>query len=181
MGINEIKIVDDKLILPKRILNTLKWKYPFYRIPKLKEYSKKIIDFSKENNQLPFFSKFDINGDGKDEVMIIHKSIISGYGRMLLISEEKGKFKFERIKWRRPVSSLFFDYLIDEAKPREYQTFGFIGQEKNEKLDNSMKSKKIKVKYSHIITKGYLTRVVYWNGEKYCQERISTLNFKQLK
>lgn len=176
MGINEIKIVEDKLILPKRLLNTLKWKYPFYRIPKLKEYSQRITDFSKENNQLPFYSKFDINNDGKDEIMIIHKSIIGGYGRLLIISEDNGKFKFDRIKWRRPVNSLFFDYSIDVAKPREYQTFGFIGQEENENLNNSMKSKKIEVKYPHIITKGYLTRVVYWNGVNYCQERISTLN-----
>lgn len=56
MVINEIKLVDDKLILPKRLLNTLKWKYPFYRIPKLKEYSQRTIDFSKDNNQLPFYS-----------------------------------------------------------------------------------------------------------------------------
>lgn len=174
MELNEVKIIEEKLILPKRLLNILKWKYPFYRIPKLKEYSQKIIDFSKENNQLPFYSKFDINNDGKDEIMLIHKSIIGGHGRLLIISEDSGKFRFERIKWRRPVNALFFDYLIDIAEPGEYQTMGFTKHGKNKVLDDGMESKRIIIKYTHLITKGYLTRVIYWNGENYCQERIST-------
>lgn len=176
MKIKKAQIIEDKLTLPKRLLRLLSWKYPFYRIPKLKEYSQRIIEFSRENNQLPYYSKFDINDDGEEEIMIIQKSIFGGFGRLLIISEKNGKFNFERIKWNRPVNSLFFDYIIDEAKPRAYQTFGFIGQEENKNLSSFMKSKKIKVKYPHLITKGYMERIVYWNGTNYCQERISTLS-----
>lgn len=167
-----VKIVDDKLVLPKGLFRTLNWKYPFYQIPKLEEYSQRIIDFSKENNQLPFYSMFDINNDGKEEIMIVHKSIFGGYGRLLIISEEDGKFKFDRIKWRRPVNSLFFDYMIDIAKPKKYQTFGLIGEYKSLNLSESMKSKKVNVINHHIITKGYLKRIVYWDGFKYCQEKV---------
>lgn len=159
----DAKIIDNKLVLSKQLRRALQWKYPFYRIPKLEEYSQRIIDFSKKNNQLPFYSKFDINNDGKEEIMIIQRSIFGGYGRLVIIFEEAGKFKFNRIKWRRPVSSLFFDYLIDVTQARKYETFGFH-------------PKKVTVKYQHIITKGYLIRIVYWDGFKYCQEKVGFLN-----
>jgi len=161
VAIEQTGIGDNELILPKQVLKKLKRKFPFYRIPKLKEYNHKIIVFSKENNQLPYYSKFDINNDGKDEIMLIHRSIIGGYGRLLIISEQDGKYKFDRIKWKRPVNSLFFDYRIEVAEPRKYQTFR-----------PSMKSKKIKVDYPHIITKGYISRIVYWDGLIYRQEKI---------
>ncbi len=163
-------------LLPKQLLKILKWKYPLYSIPKLSEYSQSIIDFSKKNNQLPYYSKFDINNDGHEEIIIIHRSIVGGYGRLLIIAEKKGKFTFESIKWDTPVNSLFSDYFIDVAVPRTYQTVGFIGQEDSKKWGNVIKSKKIRVHYPHIITKGYLSRIIYWNGVAFCQERISNLN-----
>ena len=172
MEIAEIKIVDDKLLLPKRLLKILKWKYPFYRIPDLNEYSQRIIDFSKENNQLPFYSKFDIDNDGKEEIMLIQKSMIDKIGRLLIISIKNDKFEIEKIKWRPPVNALFFDYSIDAAEPKEYQTFGLIGAQNDNDLDESMKSKKIRIEHKHLITKGYTSRIVYWNGKKYCQEKI---------
>jgi len=55
MVIQEVEIVDDKLVLPKGLLRTLKWKYPFCVIPNLNEYSQKIIDLSKEKKRLPYF------------------------------------------------------------------------------------------------------------------------------
>ena len=173
---DEAKIVENQLILSKRLEQIIKWKYPFYRIPKIEEYSQEIIEYSKKNERLPFFIKYDINNDGNEELIIVHRSIIGGFGKLLIISKQNEKFKFDRIKWKRPVNSLFFDYLIDVAKPRSYQTFGYIGQESNENMNDSMKSKKVEIRLPHIITKGYLTRIVFWDGEKYRQEKISTLN-----
>jgi hypothetical protein len=172
MKIEEIKIIDNKLILPKRLLRILKWKYPFYKIPDLNEYSQRIINFSKENNQLPFYSKFDINNDGNEEIMIIHKSVIGGHGRLLIISLKDRKFKFDRIKWNRPVNSLFFDYLIEQAPPKKYKTLEYIFRK-----NNHLKiPEKIIVNHPHIVTKGYLRSIVYWNGEKYCQEKVSSID-----
>ena len=57
----------------------------------------------------------------------------------------------------------------DIANPRGYQTFGFIDLDDRSDLP---KSKKINVKYPHIITKGYNERIIYWDGEQFCQERI---------
>ncbi|PHN02560.1 hypothetical protein CRP01_31795 [Flavilitoribacter nigricans DSM 23189 = NBRC 102662] len=163
-GNEETKIVGKKLILPKRLTWILNWKYPFYRTPSLDEYSQRIIDFTKEQNRLPFYLKFDINNDGEEEIMIIQRSIFGGYGRLLIVSEVNQKFKFESIRWNRPVNSLYFDYFIDIESPKSYQTFGL------------MQSKKVTVNFPHIVTKGYLTRIVYWDGYRYCQERISSLN-----
>lgn len=175
MEIEEPKIIDHKLILPKRLLTSLKWKYPFHRIPKLKEYSQGIIEYAKEKNKLPFYAKFDINNDGKEEILLIQRSIIGGYGRVLIISSDGGKYKFETVKWRRPVNALFFDYSIMIAKPRNYNTFGFILEDEDENNQNLPISKKIEVKYPHLITDGYLTRVVYWDDMKFCQEWVSFL------
>lgn len=169
MEIAETKIIDHQLILPKRLLTSLKWNYPFHRIPQLKEYSQRIIESSKVENTLPFYAKFDINNDGKEEIILVQRSIIGGYGRLLIISDNGGRFKFETVKWRRPVNALFFDYFIEVTAPRNYQTFGLIGYEGIEKLP---KSKRIEVKYLHVITGGYLTRVLYWDGMKFCQERV---------
>lgn len=173
MKLNQIKIIDSKLILPKKLRRILKWKFPFYQIPKLDEFSREIQEFSKVKNRLPFYLKFDINNDGHEEIIIMQKSIIGGFGRLLIISEKEGKLKFKRIKWNRPVNSLYFDYLIDISKPKKYQTFGLIGFEDDKSLPDSMKSKNVVANFSHVITKGYLTRIVYWDGEKYCQEKIS--------
>ncbi len=172
----ETKIVDFNLVLPKGIKRRLKWTFPFFRIPQLSEYNQEIIHFSKKNNQLPFYTKFDINNDGKEEIIVVQKSIIGGFGRLLIISSGDGKVKFEKIKWKRPVNSLYFDYLIDVAEPREYQTFGFKGLSKDSALYESMNSKKVTVNFPHLITRGYLTRIVFWDGLKYCQEKISSLN-----
>ena len=83
MGLNEVKVVDYELILPKRLLRIIKRKYPFHKIPKLYEYSQRIIDFSKQNNQLPFYLKFDINNDGKEEIILVQKLVIGGYGKAI--------------------------------------------------------------------------------------------------
>ena len=174
LKIEEAQIIDHKLVLPKKLLNLIRWRFPFYQIPKLKEYNQKIVDFSKTHKQLPFFTKFDINNDGKEEIIIIQKPIIGGFGSVLIISLEEGRFKFDRVKWRRPVNALFFDYSIGRAEPRIYQTFGLIELEEN--VSDLPVSKKIDVKYPHLLTHGYLSRVVYWDGLKYCQERISFLS-----
>ncbi|HFA51539.1 MAG TPA: hypothetical protein ENJ95_21195 [Bacteroidetes bacterium] len=169
---NRIKIINNKLILPKRLMRALKWNFPFYKIPKLDDYSQKIFSFSNEYGKLPFYSKFDINNDGQEEIMIIQKSFFDRIGRLVIISSNDTQIKFDIIKWIRPVNSFFFDYLIGMAMPNTYQTFGFKNQKNNEKLSDTMKSKKVIVKYPHIITKGYTNRIVYWDGLKFCQERI---------
>lgn len=161
----KIKIISDQLFLPKRLSRMLKWKYPFWQIPKLGAYNLDIIQYSKRNKQLPFYVQFDINDDGKEEIILIQKSILGGYGRLLIISEKKGRFKVDKIKWEHPVNSMFFDYLIDESEPKEYRLFGMDGL-------NGMRSGKILVHTRHIVTKGMLSRIVYWDGSKYCQERI---------
>ena len=98
--------------------------------------------------------------------------MIDKIGRLLIISIKNDQFEIEKIRWRRPINSLFFDYSIGAAEPREYQTFGLVGAKNYSDLDESMKSKQIRVKHKHLITKGYTSRIVYWNGEKFCQEKI---------
>ena len=140
-----------------------RWKYPFHRIPKLEEYNQEIQEFCKENNRLPYFHKFDINNDGIDEILLIQRNPLGGFGRLFIITVNKGKYKIETLKWKSPVNALFFDYLIDKAEPRSYRTFGFNSQV-------------INVNTTHLKTKGYLSRVVFWNGKSYQQEEISTFH-----
>lgn len=170
MILDDVKIIDEKLILPKKLSRAIKWRYPLYKIPVLEEYSDKIIKLSRKNNQLPFYSKFDINNDGKDEIMIIHKFFLGGHGRLLIISEKNGKFEFNRIKWRRPVNALFFDYLIDSAEPTKYEPRGFIKKGEHSLFPSMARTELVNAKYKHIATSGYISRIVYWNGNKYCQE-----------
>lgn len=155
----EKPITTKRIILPSRLLNILKWRFPIYRIPKIEEYSRSLIEISKKNNQLPYCIQFDINDDGKDEILLIQKSVLDKIGRLLIISKKSGKYKIDKIKWKRPENAVFPDYLIDISKPSAYQTFG-------------INSKNINIKHNHLITKGYLRRIVYWDGSKYCQERI---------
>lgn len=173
MELGDSVISDNTLTLPKNISRILKWKYPFYRLPKLEEYNEEIIKFSKEFNKLPFYVKLDINNDGREEIVLIQKSIIGGLGRVLIISMINNKLRFDKIRWERPVNALFFDYLIDESLPRSYQKKDLFLEERKGSTTNS---KQINVAYSHIITKGYITRIIYWDGGKYCQEKVSMLN-----
>ncbi len=153
------------MIVPKKIFRNLKWRFPLYSIPKLKEYREEVIKFSKEKNQLPFYAKCDINNDGKDEIIIVQKSIFDKIGRLVIISENNGESYFDVIQWEKPINALFSDYSIEIATPKSYQTFGVTDIE-------AEKPQKVSVEYLHIITKGYNNRIVFWNGEKYCQERI---------
>jgi len=106
--------------------------------------------------------------------MIIHRSVIGGRGRLLIISEDKGKFKFNRIKWKRPVNTLFFDYMISYAEPAKYRPFGYIGEGKSSMFPEIARTDLVNAKYPHIATKGYTTRVVYWDGMKYCEEKVTS-------
>ena len=172
---DKIKILENKLIIPKRLAKKLKWSFPFYKIPKLDDYSQKIIEFSKENNKLPFYAKFDINNDGREEIMIIQISFFNKIGRLVIISfDDNEKPKFETIRWRGAVNALFFDYLIDIAQPKTYQIFGFSGKKSNKSIGEILKTKEeeVTVKYPHIITKGYNKRIVYWDGKQFCHTRI---------
>ena len=68
---------------------------------------------------------------------------------------------------------MFFDYRITTALPEKYQTFGLkIGKRDTTTKDNQMRSKKIQVDYPHLKTEGYLSRIVYWDGTDYCEERV---------
>lgn len=153
------------MIVTKKILRSLKWRFPFYSIPKLEEYREEVIKFSKEKNQLPFYTKCDINNDGKDEIIIIQKSIFDKIGRLVIVSENNRKNYFDVIRWEKPVNAHFFDYSIEITSPKSYQTFGVTGV-------GGKKPQKVNVEYPHVITKGHNSRIVFWNGEKYCQERI---------
>ena len=95
-------------------------------------------------------------------------------GRLLIISEYNNKYKFKKIRWNHPVNSLFFDYLIDIAKPREYQKFGMEESVNQKNSLDLVSSNKIVINNYHLITKGFINRVVYWNGMKYCQSQISS-------
>ena len=123
MNIEEIKIVNHNLILPKQLSKRLKWKFPFYSIPQLKDYSQRIIELSKKNNKLPFYTKFDINNDGKEEIILIQTSLFDKLGRILIISNLNGKLKFDTVRWKRPVNALFCDYLIVSDKESKRPKF----------------------------------------------------------
>jgi len=175
MSLKDIKIIGEKLILPKHLAIAIKLRYPLYQTPALEEYSDKIIDFSRKNKRLPFYLKFDINNDGKDEVMIIHRFLLGGRGRLLIISEENGRYKFNQIKWKRPVNALFFDYYIDIAEPAKYRPTFYVAEGENSLFPEKARTDLVDTKYPHVVTVGYTSRVVYWNGEKYCEENVTSI------
>lgn len=173
MNVEQISVKNGKLTLPDNISRILKWKYPCYSTPKLEDYNEKIIELAKANRNLPFYQRFDINDDGIEEIILMQRSLIGGFGRLLIISDNNGTLNVEKIKWDRPMNALFFDYSIDKAKPRSYKRKGLFTKAIKMNPSDNME---IKVGYPHIITRGYETRIVYWDGDKYCQEKISLLN-----
>lgn len=154
-------------MLSNALRRKLLLQFPLKRLPTINEYNDEIQEYCNSKNQLPFFAAFDINNDNEDELILILKSIkVGGYGD-IVVASKNGSLK--RIKWEGAPNALYFDYLIEKADTRSYMRFGLFSATATEE------EKRLKMKTPHILTKGFLSRVIYWDGYTYKQERISTL------
>jgi hypothetical protein len=166
MRFTDYKIDNGRLVISNALKRKLFLRFPFKKIPALNSYSEEIREYCKSKGQLPFFTAFDINNDNEDELILILISRTGGFGD-IVIASKNGSLK--RIKWKRPMNALYFDYLIEKSDTSPYSRFGLFSPTSTEE------ERRLNIQGPHILTKGYLTRVLYWDGHSYKQERISTL------
>lgn len=171
--ISETKITGSKLYIPSKLLRKIRWRFPFHRIPVLSDYNPMIVKQCEEQGKLPFFCKLDINNDGEEEIAIVLKSIIGGYGKILIISMNDDQYDFSIVKWSRPINALYFDYLINVSASRTYLKKGLSWSINNS--NQRSKVKKLNISHSHIRTEGYLSRVLWWSEGEFHQEKITNI------
>lgn len=111
---------------------------------------------------ITFFATFDIDSDNNDKIILVLTSRVGGFGNIVIISKSGD---IVNVRWNKPVNALYFDYLIERSDARSYKRFGLVGSG----------DENVSIPVPHLVTKGFLTRIIYWNGTSYQQERISFL------
>jgi hypothetical protein len=126
------------------------------------DYNQKIQDYCNSQGTLPFFLKFDINNDQEDEIILVVKTLIGGFGDIIIISKDG---TINKVRWKRPMNALHFDYLIERSRGRSYPRFGIWPE------NTTAQQNEFNVSIPHLITKGYEKRVLYWDIDVYKQEK----------